>query len=432
MVRAGATTAADANTVVRAGDTLKYTVTHTNLGPTNGTAVLTETIPTGTRYTGTGEGWTCPTPSAAGSTCTRTVNSLAPVAPATSRTQSSIFTVTVANPLPADVTQIRNVVTADKGTCVECTVTNPVRGAWALAKEARVNGVLLQSGDTVKPGQTIKYTVRAKTSTAADVTGVVIKDDLSKVLDDADFVSGSAHLKIGGAAQTSVPNPTGGTLTTASFTLPGDTEAVLTYDVKVKADAFSRELINVVTGTGGTTADPNNPVACTSECTTRQLTPNVVQVQKVGEDNRGAVVPMDGSSWAIRSTADGSATVVANIPDAQANGASVTGLFRFEDLPAGTYWLEETRSMPGFSLLANRVKFSVASNGTVTVDPGAGANVKLVSLSGVSTIRVEDQPARALPDAGGSGTTPYLVGGLGLLATGLLLGGLRSVRRRHI
>lgn len=419
------------NVSVQPGDRLTYTVSQKNFGVTNGRATVTETVPAGTSYTGTGQGWTCTPGTAAGAKCSQPSVTSAGT-PGSPTTKNFSFTVTVASPLPAAQASIVNTVTSDKGTCVDCTVTTPIRGAWTLKKEARVNGALLGPGDTVKPGQTINYTVRATSTSAPDVPNVVLKDDLSKALDDADFVSGSAKLKIGAAAQTSVPNPVGSTLSAGPFTLPGNTTAVLAYDVKVKADAFSRELINVVSGTGGPGTDLTPPAACTSECTTRQVTPNVVQVQKVGEDSQAKVVPMDGSAWAIRSNADGSGTVVANIPAAQANGTPVTGLFRFEDLSAGTYWLEETRSLQGFSLLASRVKFTVASDGKVTLDPGAGTNVKLVSLSGVSTIQVEDQPARALPDAGGSGTTPYLVGGLGLLAAGLLLGGLRTVRRRHI
>ncbi len=108
----------------------------------------------------------------------------------------------------------------------------------------------------------------------------------------------------------------------------------------------------------------------------------------------------------------------------------MTGLFRGTTLHVGTYWLEETAALPGFELLAERVEFSIAADGTVALAAGASPNVSLVDLDGVAPIRVEDVPTLDLPEAGGPGGAPFLTVGTTLLALGLLAAALLLVRRR--
>ena len=105
---------------VQPGDVLQYTITVSNAGGTAGSTTLTETVPTGTTYTGgAGEGWDT-TPSAcaaAGSTCTKTVS-----APATG-SSSATFTVTVASPLAQGAIS-NTVASSATGSCggADCTV----------------------------------------------------------------------------------------------------------------------------------------------------------------------------------------------------------------------------------------------------------------------------------------------------------------------
>uniref|UniRef100_UPI001CBC6528 prealbumin-like fold domain-containing protein n=1 Tax=Microbacterium sp. OVT16B TaxID=2862682 RepID=UPI001CBC6528 len=144
-----------------------------------------------------------------------------------------------------------------------------------------------------------------------------------------------------------------------------------------------------------------------------------------------AVVPMDGSSWAIFSAATGGTAVVDPVPAAVSGGSPVTGLFRDVTLTAGTYWLEETRALDGFALLAGRVPFTVAADGTITLDAGVSSNVQLVDVDGIRTIRVEDVPALDLPDAGGPGDSWIYLIGLTLLLAGTTAGFVRSKRQRR-
>lgn len=291
---------------------------------------------------------------------------------------------------------------------------------WSLAKSASLDGVPLGDGHTVQPGDTLSYEVVVTSEATVDITGVTLRDDLSAVLDDATFVSGSAELTIDGGAPAAVSDPVGTELTIGPFTLPVGAVAVVTYDVTVDDDAWSRTLANSVTGTAGTPDDPRLPEPCDEECSTTQVTPALVQVLKVGEDAAGDVVPMDGSTWAIYDAADATVAVIDPLPAAESGGTPLTGRFRATTLAAGTYWLEETTALPGFELLAERVEFSIAPGGEVALAAGTSAHVSLVDLDGAATIRVEDVPSLDLPEAGGPGEALFLAVGGALLAFGIL------------
>ncbi|MBN9187338.1 MAG: DUF11 domain-containing protein, partial [Microbacterium sp.] len=316
------------------------------------------------------------------------------------------------------------------GIHVVCAFQNTPILAWQLAKQALVAGVVLAPSAIVQPGTSIDYRVTATNATATAIPGVTLRDDLSQVLDDATFVPGSAQLAIGAAAPVAVADPAAGTLTTTGFTLPAGTTAVLTYRVTVRADAWAATIRNAVTGTAGTPASPIPPDPCPTACTTTQLTPTVLQVQKVGEDSAGMVVPMNGSQWAVYSAATGGSPVIASVAGAvDAGGSPITGLFRDTTLSPGTYWLQETRALPGFALLAGRVGFTVAADGHLTLAPGTAPNASIVQVGGIDTIRVQDIPALALPEAGGSGTRWIYLVGLLLVIAALSYGAVVFLRR---
>ena len=92
------------------GDIIFYTLTYSNSGSTGATGVvLTETVPANSTFNAGAStaGWICTPTNNAGSTCTLAVGSLA----AGGGNQTATFAVTVANPLPAGVTQIANTAT---------------------------------------------------------------------------------------------------------------------------------------------------------------------------------------------------------------------------------------------------------------------------------------------------------------------------------
>lgn len=123
--------------------------------------------------------------------------------------------------------ELRNVVTSDdeRGQCddaVGCeTEHEMVPGAFTFSKASDP-----ESGATVKVGDTVKYTVTVKHDGAGAVTDATLTDDLSKVLDDADYQDD---------VQASAGNATvdGDTLTWVGDLQDG-AEVTITYSVKVK------------------------------------------------------------------------------------------------------------------------------------------------------------------------------------------------------
>lgn len=345
------------------------------------------------------------------------------------------------NPPAGSTTQVPTVDPAcppSPGAGCSATVSTPVDPQWTIAKTASVNGKA-SSGDTsVKPGDTITYTVTA-TSNRGQINGVVLTDNLADVLDQATFVPGSATLTIGTAAPAPVAYPGAGstTLTTSSFTIPAGQTATLTYKVTVKQDAWSSKLINVVTGAGSV-----NPVRCAAnvtpvapECTTTHHTPAKVLIEKVGESANATWVPMAGSTWAVLSDANGTPGAV-NGTYAVEPVPSQTGQFQLEGIEPGVYWLEETKAPTGFNLLAEPVQFTVAANGAVTLGRGSGSGVVTASdadANGIYLVTVRDVPALKLPESGGIGWWPFTVGGAGLLlaaCSGLIFSNVRRARSR--
>ncbi len=104
------------------GDVLTYAITVQNAGGAPGSAKLTETVPAGTSYAGSNEGWsTSPACQAAQSTCEQDV-------PVAGNGQATVrFTVQVAGTLQAG--EIVNTVQGNGAACADCTVTTPVRQA---------------------------------------------------------------------------------------------------------------------------------------------------------------------------------------------------------------------------------------------------------------------------------------------------------------
>lgn len=350
------------------------------------------------------------------------------------------YSVTVNAPPEGDRV-LGNVVTSDgcvpvDGQTPDCKTTHPVEPQWTMKKDATVDGSP-SDGTSVSPGETITYTVTA-TSSWGQIDGVVLTDDLSKVLDDASFVPGSAALTIGSGAPVPVADPVAPstTLATEPFTLPDGQAATLTYEVVVNPDAWTRELINVVTGTA-TTVDPVSCAAGTTpvaeECTTTHRTPAKFLIEKLGESSDSTWVPMAGSSWAVHDDAAGAPGAVN--PDYPVSAIpGETGRFQVEGIEPGVYWLEETAAPDGFNLLAEAVHFTVAADGAITLGQDEGGGVVTSGDEdgdGIFLVTVRDVPALQMPESGGTGSWPYALAGSALLLAAFVLASGNIRRRRN-
>ncbi|MEV7605927.1 GEVED domain-containing protein [Paenarthrobacter sp. NPDC089322] len=306
--------------------------------------------------------------------------------------------------------------------------------AWKIKKTAAVDGNS-SNGSEVSPGDTITYTVTA-TSVSGQITGVVLTDNLADVLDHAIFVSGSASLTIGTAAPIVVADPAAGstTLVTAPFTLPAGQTATLRYSVTIHDDAWSAELVNVVTGNASTP-----PLSCPTgsgtpapDCTTTHRTPAKILIEKIGESSDSTWVPMAGSTWAIHDDASGTPGALNTSYPVEAITGQ-TGQFQLEGIQPGVYWLHEITAPDGFSLLAEPVQFTVAPDGSVSLGQGSGTGVVTTSDvdgDGIFLVTVRDVPALELPESGGIGWWPFTVAGSMLLLTSALMAAGTSRRQK--
>ncbi|WP_311211658.1 MULTISPECIES: GEVED domain-containing protein [unclassified Arthrobacter] len=407
-------------TTLVAGQTATYTFVATNTG----NVALTGVVIAETQFSGTGSmsalAYSWPGVSGtllAGQSVTATATYVVTQSDVTAGVLTNTARVTGTPPVGAPITATSN-----------ATVTAPP--AWTMQKAATVGGTATPS---VSPGQTIVYTVTA-TSTSGQISGIVLTDNLADVLDQATFVAGSATLKIGTAAATPVANPANGstTLTTTAFTLPAGLTATLTYSVVVKADAWSEELVNTVTGSGSVAparcATGVTPVA--PECMTTHRATAKFLIEKLGESSDSSWVPMSGSSWAVRSDAGGAPGAGTDYTVSAITGQ--TGRFQVEAIQPGTYWLEETKAPSGFNLLAEAVRFTVAPDGAITLGQGDGAGVVTTGDQdgdGIFLVSVRDVPALQMPETGGIGYWPFaLAGSATLLAAAVLASG--NLRRR--
>ncbi|QIL69906.1 DUF11 domain-containing protein [Diaphorobacter sp. HDW4B] len=128
--------AVPAGYLAKPGDVLTYTLNVNNTGGTTGSTTLTETVPAGTSYSGTAEGWSC-TATTPGGTCTQTVNLGAGASGAPT------FTVSVAK--PGTAASIVNTATSSAGSCASCTVTTVAEQA---DMQASVTGVTTATTNT--------------------------------------------------------------------------------------------------------------------------------------------------------------------------------------------------------------------------------------------------------------------------------------------
>ena len=171
------------------------------------------------------------------------------------------------------------------------TTTHQTPAAWTLTKSSDPD-----SGAVVQPGDTITYTLHAdRGSGAVDPTDLVINDDLSGVLGNASFDSGSIHASLGEATRD------GDTIT---WHIPALTEdATVTYSVTVDADAEGVQLVNVAS----VPSDAPQPEPCGEtdpECrTTVHQTPNTWTLIKSSDPDSGAVVqPGDTITYTLTAT----------------------------------------------------------------------------------------------------------------------------------
>ncbi|GAA3617795.1 hypothetical protein GCM10022236_20030 [Microlunatus ginsengisoli] len=293
------------------GDTITYTLTVSNDsdGVVTGAQVSDDlsdvldnaaigTIGTGGSLTGTTLTWTVPT-----------------VRPGDSATLSYTVTVNAG----AYNERLANVATPGPGgeceAAADCTTTHPTPH-YTLAKSSDP-----ATGSTVLPGDTITYTLSVTNDSDGIVSGAIVTDDLSDVLDNATVGTiGTGAAVVGDTLTWQVPD-----------VRPGDT-ATLTYTITVNAGAYDQALGNVAT------PGPGGECETAADCTTTHPTPHYTLTKSSNPASGSTVLPGDTITYTLTVSNDSAgivtgAQVTDDLSDVLANatlgtvgsGGSVTG-----------------------------------------------------------------------------------------------------------
>ncbi|WP_127818912.1 DUF7927 domain-containing protein [Microbacterium sp. CPCC 204701] len=231
----------------------------------------------------------------------------------------------------------------------------------AKTSDARPSGA--QAGDV------ITYTVTVTGDDAGDYAGGTITDDLTDVLDEATFVTGSASLSIDGGTAEAVDDPVGNLLTWTG-TIPAGADAVLTYHVTVGAPV-NGELVNSVSASSDptdcdiATGLDENGLACAV-----LTTPFAPTIAKTVE----SLAQADDGSWTIQYGIDvvnpAPADTVYDLDDALAFGPGITVSSATVTPPAGI--TAEAWAGSGDVVLAGDLPAGTTHHYSVTVVADAG------------------------------------------------------------
>ncbi len=253
--------------IAEPGETLTWTITLSNSGGVAFTDYdFTENVPNGATLTSvTGAGVTaCATPVVGAGTCAVTVASV----PASGSTTVTIV-FTVANPIPAGVTSIVNLVNGgdtppDCPSPNVCSTTTPTEGRVAIAKtvaDANGNGI-------AEPGETLTWTITLTNDGGSAVSGYGLTDPLDA---NTTFVSATN----GGSHAAGVVTWTGLTVPPQVGATPGTLVLTVVTTVNTPIPDGVRFIANLVHETGGTPPDCSatpTPANCASIPTAANVT----------------------------------------------------------------------------------------------------------------------------------------------------------------
>jgi fimbrial isopeptide formation D2 family protein/uncharacterized repeat protein (TIGR01451 family) len=341
------------------------------------------------------------------------------------------YTVTVVRAGDDDLV---NPVTSDdhRGSCdkaVGCRVEHP-KGKYIFSKVSDP-----KSGATVKPGDTIDYTITVTQQGKAGIKDATLTDDLSGVLDDAKY-NGDAKASVGTASVK------GDTLSWTGDLKVGAVETI-TYSVTV-TNSGDDHVVNKVTST-----DPRGTCDEKVGCSTEQQKGRFV-FSKTSDPESGSVVQVgDKITYTITVAQRGPAAIddasitddmTKVLDDARYNGdvkassgtATVkgdtltwTGDLATKQVVRITYSVTTTGA--GDDQLANVVA-STDARGSCDTSIGCRTNHR---LPGTGT--GNEQPPAGLGSGGlaSTGSSPILAGAIGVGLALILGGGVLLVTRRR-
>ncbi|MEZ5145347.1 MAG: SdrD B-like domain-containing protein [Acidimicrobiales bacterium] len=381
------------------GGTVAYTLSYANTGNQGATGVvLTETVPANSTFNAgaSSAGWSCANGSAAGTTCTLTVGSLAAGA-----SGSRTFAVTAVSPLPAGVTQLSNTVSvADDGTNGPDPTPGNNTGSDTTPVDAAPDLSVAKSdgGASTTPGGTVAYTIDYANTGNQAATGVVLTETVpaNSTFDAGGSTAGWVCVPDGNAGSTC-------TLAVGSLAAGATGSATFAVTTASPLPAGVTQLSNTVSvaddGTNGPDPTPGNN---TGSDTTPIDTATDLAVAK--SDGDVSVSPGGVVAYTITYTNNGL--------------AAATNVVLTETVPSGSSFVSAS-STPGWSCVGATCTLNVG-----TVDPGAGGTATfavratfpvaggLTQLDNTVTVGA-DQTDPTPGNNTGTDSTPIVTGTLG-------------------
>lgn len=287
------------------------------------------------------------------------------------------------------------------GANISCILTN---AALPIMTWNKVNDK--PAGAKVNPGDVVTYTISMTNSGSVANPSFSAFDDLTNVVTNASFNTGSITISPAGTG-TAVYDAATKHLTWTGPVAANSTVTV-SYSVTVRAGAFG-ELRNVFIDKSVV-----NPIGAS------------VQWRKI--DATVAKALLAGAEWTLTPVnaagqATGAATAVVDCVAATAascTGADkdpIGGQFFVSGVTPGTYRLVETKAPVGFVLNSTPIPVTVSATTQTTV---------------IADVVNQQQQVPLIPLTGGLGTDHLLIAGGGLLALMICLGLGHFVRRRRM
>lgn len=311
-----------------------------------------------------------------------------------------------------------NTVVPAVGSNVSCTITNRAKAPTIL---------LRKSLGSARAADTDEFTVSIRTGSA---TGTVVSSTAAAT------TTGAGATVDAGTGTTGLSTATAGTSYHLTEQAAG-TADLSVYDKRITCADVAGVQAGLPDDAVFTDALIVTPVAGAEiSCVlTNTLLRRDIYLRKQAQQPDGSWAAASGSSWELHADAGGAMGAVITSPSPQPVSGQ-TGQFKVAGLAPGSYWLLETRSPSGTTLLAQPIRFTVGADGTISLGAGASPGVVTLSTSGgVPELLIRNQTAGKLPSAGGPGAAGVAALGLAALLLAVLLCfalGIRGARRAGV
>ena len=191
-----------------------------------------------------------------------------------------------------------------------------------------------------------------------------------------------------------------------------NTEITISYDAEVTSDAKI-----------GTDDNTNEAIIDFGNGPKKTIDPAIVYTYgfTLTKQGEGANEKLEGVKFALLNK---------DKAQIEEKGTDENGLVTFDGLAAGTYYLKETKTASGYTLLANPIKITISAPATDTPATFTydydGEDKKAISQKDDNgnerfTFTVTNKKGFNLPSTGGMGTYIFTIGGLVVMAGAVLL-----------